>query len=219
MSSDQCPRCGSAYFREEVLVEIPRFSAKDALELQVEYPISILVCLCGYRVPPLQLDSWYAKLPIPKGRLLYSLKRSEEYTKTLVPLASLQLAAERSALPELQARVRQLESAIEQMRAKQELAASREKARGREWLVHELQNKGLKYREARAALKALVEGMREGLRKDGVVETPIGTFELRPRNEHEYPPRRHIVFTEEPGWLDGTTPTTIPEGPDDTGRN
>jgi hypothetical protein len=49
MSSDQCPRCGSTHFREEVLVEIPRFSAKDALELQVEYPISILVCLCGYR--------------------------------------------------------------------------------------------------------------------------------------------------------------------------
>ena len=109
-----------------------------------------------------------------------------------------------------------MESAIEKMRAKQKLAASRGEARGREWLVHELQNKGLTYRKARAAVQSFVEVMREGLRKDRLLETPLGRFELRQRNAYKHARRLCIVFTQEPGWLDGKTQTTNEKGPDAT---
>jgi nucleoid DNA-binding protein len=60
-------------------------------------------------------------------------------------------------------------------------SANQSGSKGRDWLALELQRKGLTFRKARAAVTALFASMREGLRRDKWVETPIGEFEVRSR--------------------------------------
>jgi nucleoid DNA-binding protein len=192
----QCAACGSTWFREEWFVELPERFWRYDLEHSVTNPIGFLVCACGQAVSllPSGVQGRTAK------RFQNSLKQMEGHLKGEVIAAFReQAAAERAQLPALQRRVKELEGAVGRRLAKRQLAAGERKARGRhwevprrhsanqpgnngrDWLVLELQRRGITFRKARAAVTAVVDAMREGLRRDAWVETPIGKFELRSR--------------------------------------
>jgi nucleoid DNA-binding protein len=192
----QCAACGSTWFREEWFFELPeRFSRHD-LEDNIINPIGLLVCTCGQAVSilPSGVHGWTAK------RFENSLKQMEGHSKAeAISAFRKQAAVERAQLPAFKRRVKELEGAVGRILAKRQLAAGKRKARGRhweaprrrsanrrgnngrDWLVLELQRRGITFRKARAAVTAVVDAMREGLRRDGWVETPIGEFELRSR--------------------------------------
>lgn len=223
----KCPVCQQTWFREVPVGYLPAALYDDPPPFQLQYPVSIFVCLCGYPVPP-PLDSNQRRVRTSAGQLLNCLDSRDEYLKTAVPLDCLPGMVERTALPALQARVQQLESAIAQVRDQHERAERRAEARGREWLVSELEKKSqaceatrLTYREARAAVQAIFEAIQEGLRTDPMVaeprvETPIGVFYLKARTlsydrerwgrkQSLHDQRLHVVFEAAPDLFDGKT--------------
>ena len=188
--------------------------------------MTIPVCLCGQPVPPLLQG-----VPSPRTaqaicRFLDSLRQAQEQPKAddLAAAFRSHAAVERAQLPALRQRVRKLEQAIGRQLAKQRVATGERKARGRhwqlprpmptssqrgtrgrEWLVHQLQKQGLTFRKARAAVTAVLKVVREGLRNDGLVQTPMGEFYLRSltppyerkrwgRNQTLYLQRTRVVF-------------------------
>jgi len=211
----KCPVCGSTCFRDETFVELPESGCPDDLEYHVRYPKRVLVCLCGRPVSVFPLESHHLNQTTPNGRFLNSLQQSEEYGKSHARFRD-QVAVERAELPVLQERVRKLEEAIGPLLAQQGQAHVQRETKGRQWLAGELQKKGLTYRKARAAVGAVVQVIREGLRKEGLVKTPIGRFYSKPRTPsydrqrwegkqtlHKEPIR--VVFKPKRGLLDGET--------------
>jgi nucleoid DNA-binding protein len=120
---------------------------------------------------------------------------------------------------------------VGRMLAKQQRAAGKRKARGRnwqaprrksanrrgksgrDWLALQLQKQGITFRQARAAVSAVLDAMREGLRRDGWIDTPIGEFEVHSRVRYPLERTRFgrkqvlyarptVIFTPNPRLLD-----------------
>ena len=179
-----CPACGSTWFREVQFSELPPEWTDAALVLQLANLPILLVCLCGYPVPPIPLDS-KLRLSNPLACLMRSLNLRQENLQALIPLEFLPTAVARGQLPAMEQRMQQLDTALQPIREKRKRAAAGPKTRGRDWLEGELQKKGLSDRKAHAMVQAIFEALAEGIRKDEKVETPIGTFSKKKRT-HEY---------------------------------
>jgi nucleoid DNA-binding protein len=197
----KCAACGSTWFREEVFSELPpAWRRLKPLEPWMPNGITVLVCICGQPVPPV-LQGVHGRTTARNiGRLQDSLKQTEEHSNVHALDTFRELAAvERAQLPALRRRVEELHSAVGRILGKKQLAAGRRNARGgnwqarrrksanqggkkgRDWLALEVQKQGITFRQARAAVTAVVDAMREGLRRDKWVDTPIGEFEVRSR--------------------------------------
>ena len=232
----KCPACGSTWFREASFFEfVPARFWSHELEPSGHLPMTILVCLCGQPVPPLLQGVPSPRTAQAIGQFLDSLRQAQEQPKAddLAAAFRSHAAVERAQLPALRQRVRKLEQAIGRQLAKQRVATGERKARGRhwqlprpmptssqrgtrgrEWLVHQLQKQGLTFRKARAAVTAVLKVVREGLRNDGLLQTPMGEFYLRSltppyerkrwgRNQTLYLQRTRVVFRPNPGLLGG----------------
>ena len=197
----KCVACGSTWFQEVQLGEPPVRPTNAAPDFQLRLQQFCLLCLCGEPVPPYPLDSNAARTPGPTGRFLNSLIWRRECLQKLVPLTALQSAVSREQWPALQEKVRQLETLVAKLLAKQRRAAARPKTRGREYLEGLLQEKGFTSREARTTVAAIFQVITEGIKKDGRVETPLGIFKVEGGKRSGHKQILEIVF--EPYWEDG----------------
>ena len=184
-----CPACGSTWFREVQFSELPPEWTDAALVLQLANVQMLLICLCGYPVPPVPLDSKLHR-DHPLARLMESLNRRQKNLQALIPLECLATAVAREQLPALEQRVQQLDTALQPIREKQKRAAAGPKTRGRDWLEGELQKKRLSYREAEDVVEAIFEAITEVIRKEVIgkgekLNMPLGTFSRKKRT-HEY---------------------------------
>ena len=189
-----CPECNSTWF-QAVLFE-------ESLYFPVSNPgrgngMTLLVCACGALIAPPVLD------PNPVIRdflwFLQAIRDAKEPEKAAASILDAH-ATRRKQVETLLPQLQELESAAGQLIAHQDVAnnqrlpngsrwrppaapkaaASSEPAttrvttRGRDWLERQLRVRGVTARAAHDAVTAMFDAIREGVWRDGWVETPIG---------------------------------------------
>jgi hypothetical protein len=206
--------CGSTWFREHQFVELPELLSSDILdysgdlEYRVVNPFWALVCTCGELVPDLRQNQRGPHARRSVKRFENNLRQVQGRSLAhVMAIFKQQVAVERAQLPNLRQRVAKLNRAVGRIIARPQVEAGKRNSRGQNWqaprrrsanqgeckgrdtLVLELQKQGLTFRKARAAVRAFVEAMREGLRQDKWLETPIGNFIVRSRS---HPPDKPL---------------------------
>jgi len=184
----KCPECSGTWFREVRFQEFARATLWPQ-ELTGSRERYTWICLCGAPLTP-QVTNQRPET----RRFLEHLKQAQNRGKMRADVEFLLHGGgvERQQLQALQPRLQALDRAAGRRLAQQQVAAGRRDPRGRrwrppgtasacgskgrDWLERQLQQRGLTSREAHAVLRAVLEAMQAGLRRDGWLETPLGEF-------------------------------------------
>jgi hypothetical protein len=191
----KCPACGSTWFREALFYEFVPARPWLYEEEERSQEMTILICLCGQPItPPLSAGAG-PRIWQTIQRLLKCLEQVQKRSDVLgqAKFVLWQAAFQRQQLQALQPQLRKVERAAARQLAQQEVAAGRRKpqgrlwqpasnvanpsgTKGRVWLESELRKSGLTVREAYAVVAVVFDAIKEGLQRDGFVETPLGEF-------------------------------------------
>jgi nucleoid DNA-binding protein len=204
-----CLACGGTYFREatfhEFLPETLEYLtlAWDCEPGQISrMPMTILICLCGSPLRPRLSGMRWGYTPNRElGQFFESVDCAERYERLRHDPAP----PEQEVAQELVAKDRLLELRLVAAGLEKQigrLLAPRDehhikpgghwrqpqrkpptKAKGRDWLVVELQKSGLTFDEARAAVSAIFDSITTSLKRGEPVETPLGEFRFAKRTK------------------------------------
>lgn len=153
----KCPACGSEWFHEVSFREfVPAQPRPYDRHLGRDLPV--LVCLCG-GVARQQLQALQAQLHSLEHAFGQALARQET-------AACLRDPRGRPWKP-----------------PKPKTALSPSRTKSRDWLESQVRQCGLTAREAHAVVAAVLDTIKEGLRRDGTVATPLGEFYTTSRTE------------------------------------
>ena len=197
-----CPACGGSWFREATLYE---YWSKGNPYMTLEayrasaMPMTVLICLCGtpFRQPLGGIRAGHT----PNAEITEFL-RSFDAVERRQKLGQDQGPVERKAsedlvlkdrLRELRRVTARVEKNIGRRLAPREMKRGGHwrlsqheqstKSKGRDWLVRELQSKGLTFDEARGAVAAMFDSIVHALKSGETVETPLGEFRVEKRTK------------------------------------
>jgi nucleoid DNA-binding protein len=200
-----CPACGGSWFREATLhvywSKGNPYMTLEAYRANV-MPMTVLICLCGTpfrqplggirggRTPNAEITKFMrsfdaverrAKLCQDQGPVEQKVSEDLVRKDRLRELRRVATRAEKNIGRRLAPRENTEIKPGGHWRLSQREEST--KSKGRDWLVRELQSKGLTFDEAKGVVAAMFDSIVDALKSGETVETPLGEFRVEKRTK------------------------------------